>query len=109
MLPTKTRLVASSIAIGVLRLIAVFVAIFSAVTVIAVVILPTRIRIEPLILVRVVASLADSILIAGSIADIAVVPIVRLVVDVAAAVIPATIPIFVTISPADTGGPATLS
>jgi hypothetical protein len=49
--------------------------------VIAVVILPTRIRIEPLILVRVFASLTDSILIAGSIADIAVVPIVRLVVD----------------------------
>jgi hypothetical protein len=83
-----------------MRLIAVFVAVFSAVTVIAVVILTARIRIEPFILVRVFASLTDSILIASSIADIAVVPIVRLVVDLAAAVVPAAIPISVTIIPA---------
>jgi hypothetical protein len=90
----------TAIAIGVLCLIVIFVAIVAAVTVITVVVPTARIRIKRFILVNVFASLTNSILITGSVTDVAVVPIIRLVVDVPIAVIlVATTPIAVTITP----------
>src|ERR1700694_5886596 len=74
LVPAKSGRVPGSIAIGVLRLVTVFIAIFSAVAVIAVVILSARIGVERLIFVHVVASLAHSVQISSTVAHIAAIP-----------------------------------
>lgn len=67
---TKSGLVAGSIAIEVLRFVIALIAIFSAVTVIAVVVLSARIGVERLVFGLVLSRLIDSVLISDSIAHV---------------------------------------
>src|SRR5690242_7714663 len=92
LVPAKSRFIAISIAAGVLRPIAILVTIFPPVAMIAVVILTTRIRIEPLILVHVFASLAHSVLISSSVADIGAIAIASVIAPVVYAFVPIGVP-----------------